>query len=876
MTMSGSPIPGLGPLPTGAGSAVPLMTPSPDAAPAPVSPAAPEEQRATLSSMNAARAAERAETERLEQVHGKWATAGTQAARGILDAVLAPGALLGAASEGVGELTGIDALRDFGRDLGKASSGKAAIEALGYATTGDTSVADKARKTIDEQERAWPMLSTVSRLAGTAAVGLVGGATAAAPKALTGAGVAALEGAAGGAQYAYEDDAPLRDVLSSVLLGGALGGGLAGTASAVTLLGPRAGRGAEFLEYGREKLEGFASRVGEKARLTVDQVGGKEAHGVVQELIKAKDFIKKAIADAGENPVARVAAERSARERIADTIARKAGDFDASKWATEAPGGLQKFVFRSQILDRVSDDFAAAATEATQLAPKLDFDVPAPKIGKLLRDVDGPAAIGSLQQRVASSFDTSPPGAVGMVLNRAAQELSEADLPTSFGIGHAAVRQLAEIAEVSTDDLTKQAAARVAADLSDTLGSETFGQAGQLYRAMRAQPLPEFDELASGTKLRELLRSAEGRGVLERRVTEQIQQTEAAWAARAKLTGERMPPETRQALKQFQKLASRAEEATTLDSGPVGRVINYAKGEIEGAIDAGLLTNALSGVAESGIGGVLANSAVSAGVGGLVGGVPGMVLGYMVSSAVRPRVTRAVATVVSKTEKAFEVAKHVAPRATAGKSQQELQTERVKKLEQIMARAQNGELSGRLSSVAAVPPSLAMAADQDMQRKLENLQRDLPKPTPNIRGKSYETLSASDVRLWNAMFEATFEPFSVFDDFQGGDLDYSKLDYVWKQNPGLQQAVQAGILDSLMAQMSDDERAGIPDGMLTQLDYLGGFAGGLQESVGHEFSSAMDAIGQQAAQQAQQAAATKPPMQTPKMQKTFTQRIAGA
>lgn len=875
MTMPGSHIPGLGPLPTGTGSAVPLMTPGPEAL-APQQPAEPVEQRPTLSSMNAARAAEKAETERLEQIHGKWATAGTQAARGVLDAVLAPGALLGAASEGVGELTGVDALRDFGRDLGKASSGKAAIEALGFAATGDTSTGDKARKTIEEQERAWPMLSTVSRLAGTAAVGVAGGAATTAPGALAGMGLAAAEGAAGGAQYAYEDDAPLRDVLSSALLGGAIGGGLAGAGAAVSLLGPRAGRGAEFLEYGREKLEGFASRVGEKARLTVDQVGGKEAHGVVQELIKAKDFIKQAISDAGDNPVARVAAEKSARERIADTIARKAGDFDASKWATETPGGLQKFVFRSQILDRVSDDFAAAVTDAQQLAPKLDFDVPAPKLGKLMRDVDGPQAIGSLQQRIAQSFDTSPPGEIGMVLNRAARELSEADLPTSFGIGHATVRQLAEVAELSTDDLTRQAAARVAADISDTLGSETFGQAGQLYRALRAQPLPEFSEIGSAQKLRELLRSADGRGTLERRVTEQTQQTEAAWAARAKLTGEKMPGEVRQALKDFRRLASRAEEATTLDSGPVGRVINYAKGEIEGAIDAGLLTNALASTAEAGIGGVLANSLVSAGVGGLAGGVPGMVLGYMVSRAVRPRVTKAMATVIGKTEKGFDFAKHVAPRAAVDKSQQELQAERVKKLERIAMQAQAGELSGRLSSVAAIPPALAMAADQDMQRKIENLQRDLPKPTPNIRGKSYETLSASDVRLWNAMFEATFEPFSIFDDFQGGSLDYSKLDYVWKQNPGLQQAVQAGIMDSLLAQLTDDERAGIPEGMLTQLDYLGGFNGGLQESVGHEFSSAMDAIGQQAAQQAAQAPAPKPMMQTPKMQKTFTQRIAGA
>src|SRR5688572_17127418 len=256
MTMNtiipGMPGPATGAAPS-VGTAIPGLLPQAPPQPGQVSPKDLATQQA-LAEIEAREAAPRLRAEeeaRLEQKHGRIKTIGAQAARGLMDAILAPGALVGMAAEGTGELTGIDALRDFGRDLGKASSGKELFRTV-TEVAADSGSGNRVAKALDEQERAWPTLSTVSRLAGTAAVGLVGGATTVAPRALTGIALAGAEGAAGGAQYAYEDDAPLRDVLSASLLGGIAGAGLAGAAAGSTILGPRAGRGQAWIEAGRE------------------------------------------------------------------------------------------------------------------------------------------------------------------------------------------------------------------------------------------------------------------------------------------------------------------------------------------------------------------------------------------------------------------------------------------------------------------------------------------------------------------------------------------------------------------------------------------------------------------------------------------------
>src|SRR5690606_8766353 len=75
-------------------------------------------------------------------------------------------------------------------------------------------------------DKDYPLLSMISRAAGQAAVAAVAGVSTATPRAATFAGIGALEGAAGGAQAAYQvEKAPLVDVLASSLLGASIGAG---------------------------------------------------------------------------------------------------------------------------------------------------------------------------------------------------------------------------------------------------------------------------------------------------------------------------------------------------------------------------------------------------------------------------------------------------------------------------------------------------------------------------------------------------------------------------------------------------------------------------------------------------------------------------
>jgi len=165
-------------------------------------------------------------------------SAATQFARGALDAFLAPGALAGAYAETVGSTIGSKGLERFGRDLGRASSGKSAAEALGFILGGADAAgaerADRARLQIERQEEARPTLAMVSRIAGQSAFAVGIGAGGAGSGALKTIAANALEGAAAGAQAGYEQaDAPLKDVLTYAAVGSILGGGLSAVGEGV-------------------------------------------------------------------------------------------------------------------------------------------------------------------------------------------------------------------------------------------------------------------------------------------------------------------------------------------------------------------------------------------------------------------------------------------------------------------------------------------------------------------------------------------------------------------------------------------------------------------------------------------------------------------
>jgi hypothetical protein len=201
-----------------------------------------EEQRQQAKAVVDERVAEQvaeleAQKARQEGLEGDYSQAGTfttQVGRGVLDVILAPGALLGAGVEGVGELADSDTLRDFGRGLGEASQGDEFISALNPGTLkavfgGEPeeglSEYEAMKGAIRDQEEAWPMLASTSRLGVSVAAGVgVGSLASGAAKLATTAGVAAYEGGGYGAQSAYAQNASLKDVLTSTLIGAAVGG----------------------------------------------------------------------------------------------------------------------------------------------------------------------------------------------------------------------------------------------------------------------------------------------------------------------------------------------------------------------------------------------------------------------------------------------------------------------------------------------------------------------------------------------------------------------------------------------------------------------------------------------------------------------------
>lgn len=227
-----------------------------------------------------------AKLEALRAEHGAFGSAATSFFRGGLDALLVPGALLGAGAETVGNLYQVKALEDFGRDFGEASTGKTAMEALAFVFGGGfgedkkqgLTYADRSNRILAEQAEARPTLTTLSRLAGTAAAGMGIGAQAAGHAgAAQMLGVNVLEGAGAGAQVAYDESAPLRDVLTSAAIGGTIGAVVTGAGEGISALARRGGPDLSKV-FGVSKLQ-------EKAdKLTISSVVGKDP-GVWNQLI---------------------------------------------------------------------------------------------------------------------------------------------------------------------------------------------------------------------------------------------------------------------------------------------------------------------------------------------------------------------------------------------------------------------------------------------------------------------------------------------------------------------------------------------------------------------------------------------------------------
>jgi hypothetical protein len=181
------------------------------------------------------------------------------------------------------------------------------------------------------------------------------------------------------------------------------------------------------------------------------------------------------------------------------------------------------------------------------------------------------------------------------------------------------------------------------------------------------------------------------------------------------------------------------------------------------------------------------------------------------------------------------------------------------------------DLSDGVSAVRAIAPGADATAMLDVRERLEKLEADMPKIKQGFRGP--EMPSSQEIRKFNAYFEATTDPLSVFDDFASGTLDYDKAQRAWEVYPGLQLAAQMAVQDILFTQMDDGQRAAMPEQLLSQLDMLLGLEGGLQPTVAPEFVKTVTMVAQTAA--SKQKPSAKKPLELPTSEPTPMSRIAG-
>lgn len=422
-------------------------------------------------------------------------------------------------------------------------------------------------------------------------------------------------------------------------------------------------------------------------------------------------------------------------------------------------------------------------------------------------------------------------------LEQALQRLETADVANALVEGHNVVRGLAQ-AGAEAD----------ARSLALVLGDDAFGEAGKFYRQTIGAPDDMLRELADPGKLRDALRTLELRGQLSQKVADEHADTLAAWQARQKLTGEPMPPEVKSQMREIEDLWSKGEESVTLDGARFGRVVDALENMVENKV---------------------------------ASRVPQVPQEQQVAETIKralKHVEPALKPALRPRRGASRVRSAIAGGALTGPARlADRATHYENRLEQISQSVVAPDTEQRAAAINTAPAELRTTLAATWDGKMATLLRDLPKPSTSIHGRSFSSLSSEDIRRGNAMIDATLEPLSVFEDFARGDVDPDKVAYAWKQYPGLQKASQMGLLDMLQSQLSEEELSSLPGSTLTQLDYLLGFNGSLQETVEFSFSTRMTSVGDQLAQN--QGAQPAPPsrgLQLPTSKPSLTERLAGA
>lgn len=796
------------------------------------------QQLAAEEQLYAAEAAQRKAQEdeqlRLEREHGILGTVALQSGRGFLDFVTAGGALAGLGLETAGELTGADGLAKFGRDLGQSASGAAAIEAMSYMFGADAEDGldnyEAVKRKMSEQDKAHPLLSMASRMAGISAAAIATGGLAAAPAAhgLTAAGlrttgaIGAGEGAAFGAQGAYERSAPLRDVLTSTAIGAALGG--------------LSNVGAELIGHFGKSLAMKATENMDLAkwsnRLAVKALGPDKR--AMKELGKRVEQVGQDLKDLG---IIKVGASM---DDMLETALKHQGE------SGRAIG--QNFFSK---LDEMG-----ARVEVKGLAEQIEAVAAKHEGSGLLASQN--ALSGKIRTEFANILNYLKPTGI---IKRGGEEVERA--PLLFSQLHQA--------RVGLDDVINWASAA-----KDPLSRDLRAIRGIMERTIeegadKAFAKAGLPEMVNGYQAAKRIYAA------------------STWATDV-LTDNLAKAQSTSALGLLDTLSGVGGIGLGMATGSVGW-------GLAGSLAAAGASKVVRKQGDAALSVVLGKIAESSLFG--QGGAMSRLVLSKVGSQVE-KVLPALRFTRSKTLE--ETAQHVAAHETqsiakelygatkrgsklavpaiaaslSAKEQSELYFERLDRVKQVVSSKDTSQVDAQLSRFPGMTVGLQTRINLDFQDKLVKLMNDLPKPGQDTRGRP-RALSNNDIRKGNAMYEATVDPLSVFDDFASGVIDYDKVKYAWEQNPGLQHAAQLGVADLLYTQLEPEELAHVTDSALTQLDFLLDMNGTLQPTVAPDFLRTMEGIFmEEQAQKPEPPAPSGGNLDLPTAQPTFTQRISGA
>lgn len=634
-----------------------------------------------------------------------------------------------------------------------------------------------------------------------------------------------------------------------------------------------------------DALAGHADDAGHT--VSVAAAGGKEAQEAITKIERARIAIREAGERAGPNPTVQQTARNAATQEVGERLAKEAGEFDAN-WIKKPPTTLQKVFHRSQILDQVAQDTSAAVQKVAAVRPTLATPLAQRRIAKLLKDADGPAAIGGVQMRLGKLMEQLPRSAEGETLRGAlkaySQQLQTAGTAETMRTAHDLVLRFSQAAKVAADPSVKAFSARAAADIAQDLSGAAWGIAGQHYAKLSKAPQDALAALSDPAALRDALRTVELRGKLVGAVRDGAEQLRQAQLAASELTGAKATINEAQ-LKSLERLFEQAEEAVTLDGGPVGRVLEYfaqkqderVAGSLGAHVARGLgdqpgsaVENAVAHAVKSRLAKVAkvlhtaGHTAKHAGIHTAQAGAIGAATGAEGQAVKAARPVRAAAF------GAAGAALGARTLLTPQERQQQFKM-RSELLASVVSDPET-DIADGLAAIHQIAPGLDSLAALDLREKLENLDREAPKMKLGFRGP--EMPSRQDIETFHALFEATTDPLSVFDDFASGNVNYTKVEYAWRQYPGLKLAAQMGLQDVLYTQLEQEQRAVMPENILTQLDNLFGLDGSLQPTRSADFVRTVDAVAAQAA--SKQKPNAKKPLELPAQEPSFTQRISGA